>query len=527
MGSLKRKTITRPMPPGAELFTKEVDGNAIEFARWTIQRTAPDNARGRKRKGTIRTAEVITAADGSKRVRMQADTYTAKFRDADGLLVEVATGCRDKAAAQARLRELEQRAERVRRGVMRPEELETEDFQSVPMTQHVKEYLDELKGRGVNAVRIKTSGTYLTNDCEGCGFKYLRDLNADKLRKWLKRQPGISAAVYNWHSSLWVAFGWWLTGKRLNGKRVSLTGERRLTVNPFEGFGKLDQRADKRRTARALTVDEMRRLLDHAQRRPVADALTVRRGKNTGQPLAKLTDKRRAELEHVGMERALIYKTAILTGLRANELRTLHVADLSFGDVPFLVLRSANEKNRKGSTVPLRDDLATELREWVKGKPKGAEVFKVPAGLLRIMNRDLVAAGIDKIDERGRRVHLHALRHSTGTHLSTAGVSPRTAQAVMRHSDIALTMNTYTDEGLLDAAGAVQRLPHLPLSVAPDVAPTRGNHSRNSHKNTQSAGCDDTHTKTQKAQEKRGLNESGRCDSNTRPLRPERSALPG
>lgn len=43
----------------------------------------------------------------------------------------------------------------------------------------------------------------------------------------------------------------------------------------------------------------------------------------------------------------------ILTGLRKNELRTLSIGDLSFGDVPFLVLRSANEKNRKGSTVPL------------------------------------------------------------------------------------------------------------------------------------------------------------------------------
>lgn len=31
-------------------------------------------------------------------------------------------------------------------------------------------------------------------------------------------------------------------------------------------------------------------------------------------------------------------------------------------------------------------------------------------GLLRIMNRDLEAAGIDKIDELDGRVHIHALR---------------------------------------------------------------------------------------------------------------------
>jgi hypothetical protein len=51
------------------------------------------------------------------------------------------------------------------------------------------------------------------------------------------------------------------------------------------------------------------------------------------------------------------------------------------------------------------------------------------------------------------------------THLSAAGVSPRTAQAVMRHSEIMLTMATYTDERLLDSAGAVALLPHLPIDA--------------------------------------------------------------
>ena len=41
---------------------------------------------------------------------------------------------------------------------------------------------------------------------------------------------------------------------------------------------------------------------------------------------------------------------------------SIAVGDLSCRYVPFLVLRSANEKNGKGSTVPLRLDLAAELR---------------------------------------------------------------------------------------------------------------------------------------------------------------------
>jgi integrase len=95
--------------------------------------------------------------------------------------------------------------------------------------------------------------------------------------------------------------------------------------------------------------------------------------------------------------------------------------------------------------------------------PIDAPLFNVPAGLTRILERDLRAAGIPKRDERGRTVDVHALRHTFGTHLSKAGVPPRTAQAAMRHSTINLTMNVYTDPQLLDVAGALESLPALPL----------------------------------------------------------------
>jgi hypothetical protein len=120
---------------------------------------------------------------------------------------------------------------------------------------------------------------------------------------------------------------------------------------------------------------------------------------------------------------------------------------------------------RIGEPVPLRLPLATPL-------------FSVSPCLVRILDRDLVAAGIarwakdewgqlfiDKRDERGRTVDVHALRTTFGTHLSKSGVAPRTAQAAMRHSDIKLTMGVYTDPKLLDVAGALDALPALPLDT--------------------------------------------------------------
>ena len=50
--------------------------------------------------------------------------------------------------------------------------------------------------------------------------------------------------------------------------------------------------------------------------------------------------------------------------------------------------------------------------------------FTVPAGLIRILDRDLRAAGIPKVDERGRTVDVHAPRHTFGTLLSKAGYTP-------------------------------------------------------------------------------------------------------
>ncbi len=165
-------------------------------------------------------------------------------------------------------------------------------------------------------------------------------------------------------------------------------------------------------------------------------------------------------------------------------------------------LEAAGEKNRQGSSILLRADLAVNIRAWFAEKlaaaqddarlrgeptpdslPDDTPLFTVPAGLVRILDRDLVMAGIarkvkdsktgkvriDKRDGRGWSVDVHALRHTLGTLLSRAGVAPRTVQAVMRHSTLDLTMNVYTDPRLLDVAGAVDALPDLLLKEAPET----------------------------------------------------------
>ena len=154
-----------------------------------------------------------------------------------------------------------------------------------------------------------------------------------------------------------------------------------------------------------------------------------------------------------------------------------------------LTVRAIEAKAGESAEIPLRADLAENLRAWLDDRlrtvqsvaeacdepvpdrlPMDARVFRVPAGLVRILDRDLAVAGIPKRDDRGRVMDVHAQRHTFGTHLSRAGVPARATQAAMRHSTLDLTMQLYTDPRLLDIAGAIDALPALPdqLAVRPD-----------------------------------------------------------
>ena len=299
--------------------------------------------------------------------------------------------------------------------------------------------------------------------------------------------------------------------------------ESRLSTNPLATVPKADERSDRRRQRRAMQDDELSRLLFVARWRPLAEAgretsqtESGERRKRSNWELIPLTfntiqtavdrarnrlsgnSERIAELERRGRERQLIYATMLTTGLRKNELATVRLRNLYLDSEPaFLMLDAENEKNREGNSIPLRADLAAELRVWLserltarrnamrnsatvslqigaarlQGNVNDDEsatrlspdelLFKVPSSLLRVLNRDLKAAGIAKRDDRGRTLDIHALRHTFGTHLSRAGVPLRTAQAAMRHSSPVLTANVYTDPRLLDVHGAVESLPAL------------------------------------------------------------------
>ena len=88
MGGVFTKTVTRPLPPGAEI----IERHWARLARWRDARVDEDRPPNRQ--------------DGAERIRYESATYFAKFRDGNGYIVDEPTGCREEAAARQVLDDL-------------------------------------------------------------------------------------------------------------------------------------------------------------------------------------------------------------------------------------------------------------------------------------------------------------------------------------------------------------------------------------------------------------------------------------
>ena len=334
MGTVYKETFTKPLPAGAKIIVRK----GQRFAEW------------KPAKGKIRTAPLTAAGD---RITVEAGTYSARYRDGGGIVRKVATGCRDESAARSVLTELEKRADKVRSGIRTGAEDAVADHRLTPLAGHVADYFAHQTARGVTTKAIRNARGRLLRVTKDCGFRRLADLSGTALEKWLAvaRAEGMGAATFNEYRGAWVAFANWCIE------------ESRLLSNPFAKLPKADVKADRRRQRRALTEAELVKLLDVARRRPLLDMATVRRGKRKGEAICNLRQETRRRLERLGRERELIYKALVLTGLRRGELASITVGQLDLdADPAFLTLDAADEKNRQGSTIPLRADLAADLR---------------------------------------------------------------------------------------------------------------------------------------------------------------------
>ena len=172
------------------------------------------------------------------------------------------------------------------------------------------------------------------------------------------------------------------------------------------------------------------------------------------------------------------------TGIRASELASLTLASFALdGDPPTVTVAAAYSKHRREDVVPLHAERIAYLVPWFDGKrldaPLGPGKWAVNNEAGDLIRRDLANARTTWIgeassdrerddrtasnfltyrDSAGRVADFHSLRHRFITELVKAGVHPKDAKELARHSTITLTMDRYAHVGLRDTAAALSKL---------------------------------------------------------------------
>jgi len=305
-----------------------------------------------------------------------------------------------------------------------------------PLQEHIEDFHKSLLAKGDSAKQAQQVTRRASAVMAGCKFRAWSDIRADRVEQFLadlrngKKQ--LSAQTSNFYLQACQQFSRWMIQ---NG---------RASESPLRHLSKLNTRVDRRHDRVALEVEQAKRLMAAAAAGPERFGMA-------------------------GPERRLLYRIAVETGMRANEIRSLKVGSFDLDGLTVTV-RAAYSKRKREDTLPIRAETAEELRSFFSGKLPTAKAFggrykRLTDKTADMIEADLADASIDYVDESGRFRDFHALRATCASWLAACGVHPKKAQAIMRHSDINLTLSCYTHLLGGDLAKAVASLPDLSANV--------------------------------------------------------------
>ena len=386
-----------------------------------------------------------------------AAKWAADVRFADGRRRRVRFSPNREAAA-VMLADLLKKIENEKAGIR----TEFTDHRARTLSELLAEYQQHATDRNVSAKQAAQTRRRCEKVFDGCGFVTLAHLDGVAAERWLaerrkipKSRGGISAQTSNHYITALKAFGAWLVMTRKSPE------------NPFQFVVKGNVDVDIRHVRRSLAADEFNRLL------------TAARGGDSYRGMC-------------GRDRAVLYLVAGMTGLRASELASLTPGSFTLSaETPTVAVEAAYSKHRRRDEVPLHPDLVAELRKWIDDKPAGQVLWggkwAKQCSAAAMIRRDLSAARAAWVgeaateleksereqsdflryrDQEGQVVDFHALRHTFVTNLVNAGVTPKDAKELARHSTISLTMDRYAHVGIRDTAAAVAKLT-IPTSLRP------------------------------------------------------------
>jgi integrase/recombinase XerD len=149
------------------------------------------------------------------------------------------------------------------------------------------------------------------------------------------------------------------------------------------------------------------------------------------------------------------------TGARVSEITALHRDQVRFGSSTFVHLLG---KGRKDREVPLWPKTGYALKVWFRELESTSTPLAFPSARSQRLSRN----GVDYILKRAaarascpslnsKRVHPHAVRHSTGAHLLQSGVDISVIALWLGHESIETT-HVYVEADLATKERALQKL---------------------------------------------------------------------
>ena len=364
-----------------------------------------------------------------ERVGKHVRKWYGRYEDADGVRQQVAL-CEDKQAAQAMLGEIIRRVEREKAGIIDPKN----DHLQLPIEPNIDDYREHLESKQRSERHIFQTIRLVTNITEACRFQILAELQFgdDRLEKHLvdRKNDGVSHRTVNADLAAIRGFCRWLIRRE------------RILRDPTTALEPLNVAEDRRLERRALDEEEAQKLV------------------------TSTFQSERVFRRLSGQQRATLYLLALRTGLRRNELRSLTPQSFDFSSkTPSVSLHASDSKRRKRDRLPLPVDVSKQMQEYVADLHSDDSLW--PGSWWRrsadMIRRDLEEAGIPVEDEEGRVFDFHGQRTTFITGLSRAGIFPALAQKLARHSDVRLTMGTYTSMNHDELSSAVESLPELTL----------------------------------------------------------------
>ena len=377
---------------------------------------------------------------GSGNLRKLAGVWVLDWTDEFGKRRRKRLGSNQRTAEQIR-------GEIIRRRDLARAGLENVAGQELRLRQIRDDYVADLALR-VSPAHLRNVRSFLDRTIEALCDATVGDLRAmDVLRYRNQLQAqGLSNRTANLHAdSLRGMLNW--------AAEIGL-----ITANPIKGLRRLPEGKDHQRNRRrALSDKEIERYL-----------------------AAVAFDDEQCDIIalDVRIPQLPLFETLLSTGGRWNEVRLLAWGDLDL-DARVVVFRSANTKSRKQRAIPIQTELAEVLRDLkvlheavlrrlptVRDRvfltPEGKHWAKHTANAMRIHDRVLRRARIPKVDVEGRKVDVHALRHTYATRLARADVSLVKAQRLLGHASASTTSEIYTHIGIEDLRDAVNSIARHP-----------------------------------------------------------------